>query len=102
MDRDSHRRDLYLRRKYNKDLAWYNQTLYDQGGGCAICGRRPTNKSLAVDHDHRCCSGKTSCGRCVRGLLCWICNKKIVGMIERWNVNPQKIVEYFWKYRRFR
>ena len=35
--------------------------------GCAVCG---TTEDLCVDHDHNCCSGKKSCGKCVRGALC--------------------------------
>jgi len=33
------------------------------------------------DHDHVCCSGKKSCGKCLRGLLCHGCNTKL-GALE--------------------
>lgn len=50
----------------------YAQILAEQGGGCGICGRAPTvGKRHAVDHDHQ--SGF------VRGLLCYPCNKRVVG-----------------------
>lgn len=52
--------------------------LEDQGFGCALCGERSALRGrvtrLSVDHDHDCCSGKTGCPRCVRGLLCHRCN----------------------------
>ena len=34
-------------------------------------------KLLQVDHDHSCCLGKYSCGKCARGLLCGMCNTAI-------------------------
>lgn len=47
---------------------------------CDICGMNmldPTRRkrpTLVVDHDHECCSGSYSCGKCVRGFLCASCN----------------------------
>ena len=70
--------------------------LAAQNGGCAICHRPPKRIRLAVDHDHK-GSGKTS----VRGLLCSMCNHKIVGMIERLKVDPQAVVEYLRRQRPF-
>lgn len=47
-----------------------------QGGKCYICQRATgARKRLSVDHDHACCSGPASCGKCVRGLLCTTDNK---------------------------
>jgi hypothetical protein len=48
--------------------------LVRQGGGCAICRRDNGKRLLAVDHDHACCPGERTCGKCVRGLLCDGCN----------------------------
>lgn len=35
--------------------------------GCEVCH---TIEQLQIDHDHRCCDGSFSCGKCVRGALC--------------------------------
>lgn len=74
--------DLSLRAslwsKYRLSLEAYEEMLAAQGRACAICGvTAPTDVRTSrfhVDHDHACCPGPKSCGKCVRGLLCHACN----------------------------
>jgi hypothetical protein len=72
-------RDRALLVNYGLEVGRYESMLNEQDGGCAICFKTPeeNGKRLAVDHDHTCCPGKKSCGRCVRGLLCDACNHSI-------------------------
>jgi hypothetical protein len=62
--------------RYGLTRTTYFLLLDKQDGGCAICGSNdPKGRGrFHVDHDHACCPGKTSCGKCVRGLLCHFCN----------------------------
>lgn len=53
-------------RKYGVTAEWFEASTE-----CAICGKPPP---LVVDHDHSCCPGPTSCGLCVRDLICQDCN----------------------------
>lgn len=86
---DRHRRK-YLWTQYRITVEDYERMLLEQDGRCAICKQPETRPStskydrrpglLTVDHDHACCSGSTSCGRCVRGLLCAGCNAAIGGL----------------------
>jgi hypothetical protein len=53
----------------------YSKMLESQNGVCAICENEcNTGRNLAIDHDRSCCSGRRSCGKCIRGLLCGNCN----------------------------
>lgn len=77
-ERDRRRKAAHERRvgdTYGLPPGMYDRLYEAQGRVCALC-RTATGKTkrLAVDHDHSCCSGKESCGRCVRGLLCGPCN----------------------------
>lgn len=83
-----------LRSKYGISPEQYQALGEEQDWRCAICllhvselpsggargrprldGTKPaTVRPLVVDHDHACCSGSRSCGRCIRGLICASCN----------------------------
>lgn len=74
-------KDSRLKYRYNITLEQYNKMYEDQKGVCQICNEPETYldqfknpKALAVDHDHSCCPEETSCGECVRGLICQNCN----------------------------
>jgi len=65
-----------LVRRYNITYEQYFSILDKQGGVCAVCGKAEfTQRQLCVDHDHTCCPGPVSCGKCIRGLLCSKCNR---------------------------
>lgn len=69
-----------LLRLYNITQSDWDAMVERQGNRCAICPTdRPGGRgeSWHIDHDHACCPGKGSCGRCVRGLLCGDCNVAI-------------------------
>lgn len=68
----------YTLRKYGLSVEDFDRMEKEQDGKCAICGNpEPDGRRLSVDHNHNCCPGKESCGKCVRGLLCFQCNARI-------------------------
>lgn len=48
--------------------------LLAQDDRCGICGEEDATH---VDHDHTCCPGRETCGKCVRGFLCRQCNARL-------------------------
>lgn len=69
--------DRSRQRHYNVTPEEYQRKLENQDYRCLICKRHANElgKPLGVDHDHGCCpQSSRSCGKCVRGLLCFNCN----------------------------
>jgi hypothetical protein len=93
-------KDKRLREIYNTTLEAHNEKRYvEQSNRCAICNRDFKEFICYQDHDHRCCPRRTKrfCGKCNRGLLCFLCNKKAVAAIEymeKVGINPERVLEY--------
>jgi hypothetical protein len=77
------RRDWSLQYRYGMSVEQYEKLLADQGGHCRLCPavQMSSERRLCVDHNHKCCPGPRSCGKCVRAILCANCNRKI-GFLE--------------------
>lgn len=69
-------RGWYIKHTYGMTLAQWEDMFNSQGRACAIC-QATESKQWNTDHDHACCPGAKTCGRCVRGILCEPCNRAI-------------------------
>jgi len=67
-------------RKHHVPAELYAEWLTAHPGTCDGCGAN-IGVGACIDHNHRCCPGVYSCGRCIRGLLCRRCNTGL-GWIE--------------------
>ena len=86
--------------KYKMSSEQYQKLLEEQNHACAICGKvNASGQDLYVDHDHSCCFGSKSCGKCIRGLLCSKCNMAL-GLFDDSIESLNKAVEYRKKYSR--
>ncbi len=76
--RKKHRHSQYVQNNFGLPEGVYDLLYEFQERKCYICQRATgATKRLAVDHDHAHCNGPTSCGECVRGLLCSNCNSTL-------------------------
>lgn len=86
-------------RKFNLTPEEYDAMLAAQGGVCAACGQAEETapggrvNSLSIDHDHICCPGQRSCGKCIRGLLCNRCNRAL-GLLRDSEATIESLLAY--------
>lgn len=104
-------KDKRLQLTYKSSLAMFNTLMYEQDFCCAICqrpfvagkGKKDFNKAVYPafqDHFHGCCPRhlKRFCGQCNRGLLCFLCNKFVVGVIEMKDIPADRLAAYMSKW----
>ncbi len=60
--------------RYGLQPGEFDEMFAHQNGECAICLSPFGDDTPCIDHDHTCCPGLKSCGKCVRGILCRQCN----------------------------
>jgi hypothetical protein len=70
--------------RFGISLEQLEEMLVEQDNKCAICEKQfgeSTKDKPYIDHDHSCCAGNVSCGKCIRGIICMKCNT-MLGMAE--------------------
>lgn len=77
-------RQYALKYQYGITPEHFDEMLATQDGKCAVC---PATEDFCVDHDHSCCPGIRSCGKCIRGILCRSCNVTL-GLV---NDDPERL-----------
>ena len=105
-------KDKRLREVYNSSLEKHNALMAEQKSCCAVCerpfvqGAGAGNFKKGVytafqDHDHACCPRRLRkfCGLCNRGLLCYTCNKFVVGIIEKQKIPVERLLAYLEKWK---
>lgn len=91
------KKNVELKRRFGITIEFYNELLMRQDHRCAGCKTPASDlaRSLAVDHDHACCSGKKIVcgGLCIRGLLCHKCNS-VLGYVNDSAATMTNLVKY--------
>ena len=83
--------------------------LDEQKELCAVCGepfldgfrslteRGTVDLVATIDHDHRCCPGEKCCGKCIRGIVHFKCNR-LMGLADDDATILKKCIEYLEKH----
>ena len=81
---------------YKLTQEMYEELINRFGGTCHLCGitdkpHKNGYTSFHIDHDHKCCPGRKTCGKCTRGLVCFACNR-MLGSLEKRDIG--KVLSY--------
>lgn len=86
--------------KYRLTQVAFNAKLASQGNACGLCREeKPEDYKWHVDHDHNCCPGIKTCGKCVRAILCFVCNSGL-GKFKDDPALLRMAADYIEKYRK--
>lgn len=74
-----HGRRYQIKSKFGITLEDWDRILVEQSGRCYLCSRplQGGRTDIHIDHDHDCCPGRKTCGKCIRGLACQKCNQGV-------------------------
>ena len=81
LQKNFHRRNRVKEKlkRYGISIDIFNSLLSKQNNKCKICPRVLDSHDKIhtphIDHDHSCCKGPRSCGKCIRGIICHSCNQ---------------------------
>ena len=91
--------------RFHITLERYKELHDGQQGCCGVCEKPETVTAkgklqrLGIDHDHSCCPGDFSCGKCIRGLVCSRCNVAL-HLVEKdpeWGIKALKYLRRYEK-----
>lgn len=87
--------------RFNISQEQYVKLISKFPTSCQLCSREYSAKGPVFDHDHSCCPGRKSCGKCIRGVICNRCNLSL-GAISDNADTLKNMIKYLEKYHEIR